>query len=183
MSRTGSRPRIWLLASAIALSLLAAAVPAGAVPGRSPISTCSTQAPLGAAPAVQRQAMLCLVNRARSARGLPALQASPVLDRAAGRKSADILRCGEFSHEACGRDFTYWMQRFGYGGCAEGENIAWGTGDLGSVRAIFRAWMHSSGHRENILGDFEEIGIALRIGTLEGRGGAHVWTQDFGSHC
>ena len=87
------------------------------------------------------------------------------------RKAADILRCDEFSHEACGREFTYWIERFGYlgGGCwRAGENIAWGTGSVGSVRAIFRAWLHSSGHRENILGPFTQLGIGLRVGKLEG---------------
>ncbi len=125
--------------------------------------------------------MLCLVNRARSARGLAPLVALGSLARAADRKSGDILRCDEFSHEACGREFTYWMSRFGYHGCSEGENIAWGSGSLGTPISIFQAWMHSQGHRENILGSYEDTGIGLRIGTLEGYGGAHVWTQEFGT--
>jgi uncharacterized protein YkwD len=169
------------------LLALVVATPAAAAPARPLIASprvCPRQADLGAGSA-QRQEMLCLVNHARRGRGLAPLHASAVLDRTAGRKSADILRCDEFSHEACGREFTYWMQRFGYlGGCASaGENIAWGTGPLGSVRSIFGAWMRSPGHRENILGDFEEIGIGLRTGELEGNGGAVVWTQDFGNRC
>jgi uncharacterized protein YkwD len=51
------------------------------------------------------------------------------------------------------------------------------------VRPIFRAWMRSAGHRENILGPYEEIGIGLRIGALEGNPAAHVWAQDFGAPC
>jgi len=136
----------------------------------------------GAAPAAaQERAMLCLVNRARGARGLAPLTALESLARAADRKSGDILRCDEFSHEACGRDFTYWISRFGYQGCSEGENIAWGSGSLGTPRSIFRAWMHSLGHRENILGPYEDTGIGLRTGSLEGYPGAHVWTQEFGT--
>lgn len=126
--------------------------------------------------------MLCLTNFARHAEGLPALAASQALHRAAVHKDADILGCDEFSHEACGRPFTYWIERFS--DCrAAAENIAWGTGSLGGVRAIFSAWMHSPGHRENILGPYARIGIALRLGDLEGNGGAHVWTQDFGASC
>lgn len=125
--------------------------------------------------------MLCLVNRARSGRGLAPLVAAKALSEAADRKSKDILRCDEFSHEACGREFTYWMTHFGYEGCSEGENIAWGSGSLGTPRSIFQAWMHSQGHRENILGPYEDIGIGLRTGKLEGYGGARVWTQEFGS--
>jgi hypothetical protein len=36
---------------------------------------------------------------------------------------------------------------------------------------------------ENILGPYEEIGIGLRVGGLEGNAGAHVWAQDFGASC
>jgi len=125
--------------------------------------------------------MLCLVNRARSSRGLEPLATPQSLTRAADRKTGDILRCDEFSHEACGREFTYWMTHFGYHGCSEGENIAWGSGNLGTPRSIFQSWMHSQGHRENILGSYEDTGIGLRTGALEGYGGAHVWTQEFGS--
>jgi uncharacterized protein YkwD len=121
-------------------------------------------------------ALLCV------ALGLPA-GAAAALDRAARGKSGDILRCDQFDHAACGREFTHWFERVGYAGrcTAFGENIAWGTGSLGSVRNIFRAWIGSPGHRANILGEFEEIGIGLRVGTLEGNSRAHVWTQEFGS--
>lgn len=127
--------------------------------------------------------MRCMTNYARQRRGKPPLAGHGGLDRAARGKSGDILRCDQFAHEACGREFTYWFGRVGYGGrcTALGENIAWGTGSLGSVRNIFGAWIGSPGHRANILGDFEEIGIGLRVGSLEGNTGAHVWTQEFGS--
>jgi len=129
----------------------------------------------------QERTMLCLVNQARAARGLAALAATRPLVKAADHKAHDILRCDQFSHEACGREFTYWMTHFGYRGCSEGENIAWGSGGLGTPGAIFRAWMHSQGHRENILGPYEGTGIGLQSGRLEGYGGAHVWTEEFGS--
>jgi len=64
-----------------------------------------------------------------------------------------------------------------------GENLAWGIGGYGTVRSIFRAWMSSPGHRENILDDFADTGISLRIGTLSGRAGTHIWAEHFGSHC
>ncbi len=168
------------LAVPAAFPALASAVPQRLI---APVSACPDQTDPAASPAAQVRAMRCLANFARRGRGLGVLAGSALLDRAAGHKSADILRCDDFSHEACGRPFTYWMQRSGFDGCAEGENIAWGTGRLGGVRAIFRAWMHSSGHRENILGPYEQIGIGLRVGGLEGNPGARVWTQDFGSPC
>ncbi len=64
-----------------------------------------------------------------------------------------------------------------------GENLAWGVEEEGTVGSIFRAWMRSPAHRANILGDFEETGIDLRVGQLGGLTGVHLWTQHFGSHC
>ncbi len=50
-------------------------------------------------------------------------------------------------------------------GAAPSENIAWGSGRLETPRAIVRAWMRSRGHRANILGRFDEIGIGISNGT------------------
>ena len=178
------RSRVSIATVLVAATAALFAAPAGAAPARhlvAPASTCPGQAKLSAPIARQVRAMRCLVNFARRGRDLAPYAASGVLDRAAAHKSADILRCGEFSHEACGRPFTYWMETLGYPACGAGENIAWGSGRLGSPRAIFRSWMGSQGHRENILGPFEEIGVALRVGSLDGYSGAHVWTQNFGS--
>lgn len=149
-----------------------------------PASACPDQSNAGAPAGVQEQAMRCLVNYAREQRGLRLLRSAPALNRSAARKSGDILRCDEFSHEACGREFTYWMERTGYvrGACWQAaENIAWGSGSLGSPRSIFKAWIHSPGHRRNILGRFKDTGIGLQVGELEGISGAHVWTQQFGT--
>jgi uncharacterized protein YkwD len=167
----------------LALAVAVAVAPAAGAAGSATASRagCPGQNDARAPAAVQEQTMLCLVNRARASRGLPALRKLTSLTRAADRKSGDILRCDEFSHEACGREFTYWMSRFGYHGCTEGENIAWGSGPYATPRSIFQMWMHSQGHRENILGSYEDTGIGLRVGTLEGYAGAHVWTQEFGS--
>jgi uncharacterized protein YkwD len=144
-------------------------------------AACRGQGSAAAPAASQEKAMLCLVNQARRQRGLAPFAAPTSLARAAGRKSGDILRCDEFSHEACGREFTYWIERFGYRFCSAGENIAYGGGSYATPRSIFSLWMHSSGHRRNILGAYEDIGIGLQVGALEGESGAHVWTQEFGS--
>ena len=151
-----------------------------------PTSVCPHQTDLGDSPAVQEQAMRCMTNFARAHDGLGRLGDAASLDGSAVRKTDDILRCDSFSHYACGRQFTFWMQRSGYLAARcwrAGENIAWGTSDEGSVRSIFVAWLHSPEHRRNLLGRYSQIGIALSVGTLEGHRGAHVWTQDFGSHC
>ena len=159
--------------------LLAAAAVAVSAPAAS-AAPCPGQGNATAKAAVQERAMLCLVNRVRVNRGLDRLAAPGSLARAAGRKSLDILRCDEFSHEACGREVAYWPERFGYGSCV-GENIAYASGRSATPRFIFRLWMNSQGHRENILrSSYDDIGIGLQIGEVEGVRGAHVWTQQFG---
>ena len=159
-------------------------------PGRgrsiSPIDPCPGQADANASTAVQLEAMRCLVNLARRDAGLASLSDSDRLDRSADAKSADILRCGEFSHFACGRDFDFWLEKVGYipAHCWRvSENLAWKDDPETTVREIFKLLIHSPPHRANILGPFAEIGLGLRVGNLSGHGAAHVWTQHFGSHC
>jgi uncharacterized protein YkwD len=179
--------QIGLRAVLVALLGLALLGPAGAGAAPrdliAPASACSGQTNPGAPLAKQVRAMHCMTNFARERRGLESLSQVSKLNRAAHGKAGDILRCNQFDHEACGRDFSFWFERVGYGGrcTALGENIAWGTGSLGSVRSIFSAWIRSPGHRANILGQFAELGVGLRKGKLEGKGGANVWTQAFGS--
>lgn len=130
--------------------------------------------------------MLCMTNFARSQAGEGELEATAALAESARDKSLDILQCDSFSHSACGREFTYWMRETGYlsAQCWKvGENLAFGSGEYGSVRSIFRAWMRSPEHRANILGEFSQIGIDLQTGALGGTGRTSVWTQHFGSHC
>ena len=130
--------------------------------------------------------MRCMTNFARRHARIGRFSRSAKLDSSSDRKGEDILRCDSFSHYACGRDFTFWLQRVNYiGGCWNaGENIAYGTGDLGTTRSVFRAWMHSTGHRQNILsGSYSQLGVSLRVGNLGGTRGAHVWVQHFGDRC
>lgn len=162
-----------------------AGAPAG---GRliAPATVCAGEGDLAAPVEAQEQAMACMVGYARSQAGLGGLTEQPELDRSALEKSLDVLRCDSFSHFACGREFAYWMKQSGYteAPCWRvGENLAWGSGEYGTVRAIFTAWMRSPGHRENILGEFDETGLSLQVGTLEGLPGTRVWAQHFGSRC
>ncbi len=157
--------------------------PEGSGPLVAPAAACPGQRSLTAPSEAQEAAMLCMVNHARLAYGLPPLAEDPSLRGSAERKSGDILACDEFSHFACGREFTHWMAETGYlsQNCWRvGENIAWGRGRLGTVRSIFIAWMRSETHRENLLGDYAETGIDTTVGSLEGGPATRVWTQHFG---
>lgn len=172
----------------IAVSLFAIPAATASAAGGSliaPAAACP-QTQLDAVPAAQEQAMLCMTNFARERSGERTLEVNATLEESARDKSRDILRCDSFSHNACGREFTYWMRATGYLSTEcwhAGENLAWGADEYGTVRSIFRAWMRSPTHRENILGNYTQIGIDLQAGTLEGLSGTHVWTEHFGSHC
>ncbi len=175
--------------SAVLLSLLfAAGASARSFPFRTaeiaPAEVCPGQTATDLTAEEQVGVMLCMTDFARAADGLGGLRPSRQLGRAAAMKSGDILGCDEFTHEACGRPFTFWDQRYGYlKGCwRTAENIAWGTGSYSTVQSIFTAWLESPEHHANILGPYKEVGIALQVGDLEGNEGAAVWTEDFGSH-
>jgi uncharacterized protein YkwD len=167
-------------------------------PQRSAAARTATASPLLASPAscpgqsdpsapavVREEAMICMTNFARAAFGLEPLSEVKELDDSALAKAGDVLRCG-FSHFACDREFTFWIRAAGYIGEScwrAGENLAWGAGEYGSVRSIFRAWMDSPTHRQNLLGDYEHVGVGVLSGDLEGHAGAQVWAAHFGSHC
>ncbi len=188
----------FLLLAVVASLLFAAVADAGVRSGRSnlggapvfsaaevaPFEACPNQTNPGVSAEEQASVMFCMTNYARGVNGLGQLRLNRQLGRAAAQKSVDILGCDEFSHYACGRDFDFWDQKFGYlKGCWKvAENIAWGTGSYSTVRSIFTSWLESTEHHENILGPYKEIGIGLRVGELEGYEGTAVWTQDFGSH-
>lgn len=151
-----------------------------------PAAACPGQTDDYASVEAQEQSMRCMTDYARARSGLGALDDSQQLDLSAQEKGGDVLRCDSFSHTACGREFAYWMRQTGYisESCWHvGENLAWGTGAYGTVRSIFQAWMRSPGHRQNILGSYEDLGLSLTAGELEGAAGATVWTAHFGSHC
>jgi len=61
-----------------------------------------------------------------------------------------------------------------------GENLAWGGGRVASPSSIVQMWMHSPGHRQNILSrSYREVGIGIVLGTPDGVAGS-TYTTDFG---
>jgi uncharacterized protein YkwD len=176
-----------LISLAALLGLLAAAVPASASAGLvAPPDACPGGVSPSGPAAAQEQGMLCMVNYARAQAGEQPLSDNGTLTESASDKSRDVLECDSFSHTACGREFTYWMRATGYLSMPcwrVGENLAWGAGEYGSVRSIFRAWLRSPEHRANILGEYAETGIDVRTGTLGGIAGTRVWAEHFGSSC
>jgi uncharacterized protein YkwD len=180
-----------ILAAVLVSVSLGVAVPASAADDPyaallAPVGTCG---PAESAPSLGRSAaqfvMRCLTNYARTHAGLRPLSPSRALNDAGAAKLAADLTCGVFSHDPCGKPFAAVFAAYLHGaaGYQIGENLAWGTGALGTPRQIMNAWLHSSGHRENILTPaFTELGIGyLPNQRFLGSTGTSLWSQEFGT--
>jgi uncharacterized protein YkwD len=134
-----------------------------------------------------KDAVLCLINRRRRAHSLCGLRGNGDLRSAARRHTADMIDNSFFSHySSTGLDVVQRIRRTGYLAGATawgvGENIAWGTGSDGTPARIVTAWMHSPGHRANILNHrFRQIGIGVVSGApVDPSATGGTYTTDFG---
>jgi len=133
-----------------------------------------------------RAAVLCLHNRIRAAHGLPRLRQNRRLRRAALGHSRDMVRDGYFAHTTPeGGTMVDRILRAEYvrndEGWALGENLAWGTGSLGTPEGAVDAWMSSPGHRANILKKaYRELGVGVAIGVPLSDAAGATYTVDFG---
>jgi uncharacterized protein YkwD len=130
-------------------------------------------------------ATLCLLNRERSIRGLRKLRADGKLRSAATGHAGDMVAKHYFDHTSkSGASFVARIKRTGWTRSRRswtvGENIGYGSGSLATPREMVRSWMHSAGHRQNILArQFKMIGVGVANGAPTGDGGA-TYATDFG---
>lgn len=125
----------------------------------------------------------CLINKERTTRGLRKLRRNTRLDLASRRHARSMAARNFFAHgNFVGRIRSANYLR-GARSWRVGENIAWGSGVLGSPEEIVDAWMHSPGHRANILSrGFREIGVGIAYGTPNGSyGDGGTYVTDFGT--
>jgi len=150
-----------------------------------PESACPGQNDENAPAETQEEIMLCMHNYARALSGLAPLQSVKQLRVSSGRKAEDLERCDQFSHEACGRSIFFWLRKVGFmrGTYGVGENLAWGTGALGTVHTIMSNWLNSDVHRTILLNPrYDDVGIGLAEGNFKGYNGAEIWVAHFGYH-
>src|SRR3954468_15615074 len=132
--------------------------------------------------------VFCLMNAMRANAGVPALRQQDELAKASVDHSQDMVDNKYFAHDSLdGRDVVARLEAVKYipksGEWVIGENLAWGSGALGTPKALVNAWMNSPPHRENLLsGDFKEVGMGVVFGapsdeTSEGT----TVTTDFGT--
>ncbi len=143
------------------------------------------------APAAQLQtALVDQLNAVRAARGLVRLRVSPALTTAANVHSMQMAKRGYFSHNsASGASFSqriaYFYPARGYRTWAVGENLLWGSPDVGAVRAV-KLWLASPPHRANLLNPrWRQVGVAAVHSTsapgVYHNAPATIVTADFGA--
>jgi uncharacterized protein YkwD len=113
-------------------------------------------------------------NKERAERKLPPLVAEPRLTAAAKAHAADMAQHKMMSHEGSDKStLVDRVKREGYRYLKVGENVAYGQE---TVASVMDTWMNSPHHRENILGDFTEVGVAV----AKADDGTPYWCVDFG---
>ena len=133
-----------------------------------------------------RAAILCLHNRVRAEHDLPPLRANKRLRRAAVGHSRSMVAKRFFAHESPrGSTMVERIRRARYvragDGWTLGENLAWGTGSLGTPRSTLEAWMDSRGHRANLLNRaFRDMGVGVVLGVPVSDAAGATYTVDFG---
>jgi uncharacterized protein YkwD len=136
----------------------------------------------GAEPATG-QAVICLVNAERAARGLPPLREAAPLDVAAARFAAQMVALRFFGHVAPdGSVLDDRVAAAGYAAASVGEDIGEGAGaDASPAAAMVATWMDSAAHRANILDPgFRDAGVGVVLGDagLGGVAGAVTYVLD-----
>ena len=190
-AREGSRARRGLCAAlAFAAAVLPAPAAAQAQSGYAALVAPPSACPGSDVPTIlaanQELQMLCLVDFARAASGLPVLTRAPLLAYSAAIKADDIVRCADFSHTACGRDPNAPFEQARY--IAPGvttevtENLATGSGILGTPRSIMQDWLADEPHRTAMLDSrWRDEGVAMRKPASPlGLTDAAVWVAHFG---
>ena len=179
--------RTWFHRSALPLLLLVA-VAAGASPASATTVCASADGPTAQTSTVAlANAALCLVNQERTSRGLKALKANRRLGKAARGHANDMVTKGYFSHDSLGGGtFVDRIRNAGYVPPklfpSLGEDLAWGSGALGTPREIVQGWMNSPGHRANILSrKFREAGMGVAFGDVGAGSDGTAYALDFGS--
>jgi uncharacterized protein YkwD len=127
-----------------------------------------------------RNEVMSLTNTQRQKQGLEEFASCVNLHKAAQDHAVAMFEQGFYAHDNpfTGDDPGSRGEKAGYGTYV-GENIAMGQQ---SPREVVRAWMNSTGHRENILGNYDHIGIGIvRGGSGKyGPGEWFFWVQNFG---
>src|SRR6187455_1617415 len=165
-------PVVWLLVLASAYATPASACATPASPTEMPDSPAG-----GGGTSAIASTIVQLTNAERANAGRPALKTNSRLMEAAQLQADQMVRLGRLEHVLSGGRYPRPEDRLaaaGYEWSAYAENIAMGQT---TAAAAMDSWMHSSGHRANILStNVTEIGI----GVARDSAGRPYYVQVFG---
>ena len=172
----------------LALALSGCGGPGATVAARPDVDGCagSWLRPVAANGPQVRAATLCLLNAERARHGAAALSQNLLLEHAAELHSLDMAKRQFFEHND--PDGVHPEERIvhaGYPPLLVGENLAWGELAKSTPASIVALWMHSPGHRANVLRPgFREIGIGLAFRAPQTQPEprqAAIYTTEFGA--
>ena len=150
---------------------------AGGTAGSTPVEEETPAEDAGSEPAdtvaAYEQEVFDLVNQIREENGLEPFVYNETLAGTARAHSQDMIDRNFFSHtNPDGEDPFDRMRDNGLSFSMAAENIAAGQR---TPEEVVNSWMNSEGHRANILGGCEELGVGLALGGSYG----YYWTQCF----
>ena len=150
---------------------------AGGTAGTTPVEEETPAEDAGSEPAdtvaAYEQEVFDLVNQIREENGLEPFVYNETLAETARAHSQDMIDRNFFDHtNPDGKSPFDRMRDNGLSYSMAAENIAVG---YPSPEAVVEGWMNSEGHRANILGGCEELGVGLALGGSYG----YYWTQCF----
>ena len=123
----------------------------------------SEQHVLAYATNVSRSGLLSATNKARAANGKGALRLNSKLNSSAQSKGNDMIAKNYWAHNSpSGTTPWDFFAAAGYRFTRAGENLAYG---FDGSKQINDAWMNSSGHRANVLGDYKDVGFGIANGS------------------
>jgi uncharacterized protein YkwD len=137
-------------------------------------------------------ALVTRINQVRANHHLPALSVAPLLTTGATKHANNMAWKGYFRHEfrkdgawvSFGRWVRWYWPGPGYTAWTAGENLAWAAPDATPAQVV-NWWMNSPGHRANLLGAWNRVGVAIiRVSNPGGFYRAHsqvtIVVADFG---
>jgi len=119
--------------------------------------------------------ILYYTDKFRKSQGKPPLQLVALISKEAEDHSQDMARGRTgFGHEGFEERVDHVGKKLGRVAAAA-ENVAYGNLD---AEGVVNGWIKSPGHRRNMLGDYNLIGI----GSAQGKGNIIFFTQVFIKH-
>lgn len=118
--------------------------------------------------------MMELINKFRAENNLPPLKFNPLMCQISRKHSENMGRLRQLNHVLEGKGPGERCREAGYQNY-RGENCA--AGSRGEPPMFFQLWVNSSGHRQNMLGPWSEMGVGY---ARTADGSEDYWTTLFG---